>query len=250
MKDNLKKYIQQHRDDFDDTVVPPRLFQGILKEMDNRKSERMRLGLRSFLAVAASLLVLFFLSVQFLFRNPGNHDSKSFMPSEELHLPLLPQVMQETELPGNITVPLTTNRVKVQRRSKGELQQKILTALRDENSVAGRIEAILTINDLKTPDSTLIAALCNSFENDESSNVRLSALNVLMKFSDGDSIVRRHLLNALVTQQDPMIQMELVRVMKNNTDPETTQRLIKIADDPFTITPVKEQIYYALLERQ
>ncbi|RYG03007.1 MAG: HEAT repeat domain-containing protein [Chitinophagaceae bacterium] len=88
--------------------------------------------------------------------------------------------------------------------------------------------------------------LCRTFSEDENDNVRLAALEVLSKFST-DNYIQEHLVASLSKQRDPMVQLELVKIVGNNSNPETTEKLIAMANNPFTVDAVKEQVHYALL---
>lgn len=245
-RDNLKKYIQQHREAFDDLPAPPEMFRKVMTRMRKRKLTRRR---RMYsIAAAACIGGLLLLSYPFLFHPEEPEEINPVVVVQE-HPPVpVAELHSDPTLPKIVEVPAPEVRAKIAVQRGREHYRKIYAGLHDSHSVARRIDAVLTISEIPSPDRRLTAALLNTFSNDESSNVRLEALNVLLKYA-GDSLIQQRLVHALGVQKDPAIQIELVSAMENNTDPRITEKLIEIADDPFTIPPVREQVYFALSNR-
>lgn len=244
-KDNLKRYIQQHRADFDDIPVPQNILPDLMKRTGKSGSRRRSIY---YLAAACATGLLLF-SYQFLFHHPKTGEISNIVrehraeTTEVAPLPAGPQT--EKEVPASRDI----SGKKITARGKPAPYRKIYTGLQDSSSVASRIEAVMTINEKARLNHKLKGTLIHVLNTDESSNVRLAALNVLLKYA-GDSLVEKHLIQALGNQKDPVIQMELVRVAENNRNPDATKKLMEIADDPYTIPLVREQAFYALMTRQ
>lgn len=245
-KDHFKEYIQQHKADFDDATVPQNMLPGIMERMEKRKARKKKTGY--FLAAAACLAGLMVLFDRFPFHQPPPKENAPVVVIQKEN-----PIATPTEVHDPLPEQKRTASVPLDRPNRSVKKdpipyREIYAGLQDSSSAARRIEAVWTINDMDLPDRRLTDMLYDTFNKDESSNVRLEALNVLIKYA-GDPLVQKHLVRALQHQKDPFIQMELVRAVGNNTDPETTKKLIEISDDPFTIPPVKEQVYFALLTR-
>ncbi|MCO5238193.1 MAG: HEAT repeat domain-containing protein [Chitinophagaceae bacterium] len=245
-KDHFKEYIQQHKADFDDAAVPQNMLPGIMTRMEKR-SVRIKKS-KYFTAVAACLAGFLLLFHYFPFHQPGIKESVPVVVVQKENPVAAPEkVHQSLPEPKQVAaVPAAGFRTKI--KNDDRPYREIYAGLQDSSSAARRIEAVLAIGDMTSPDRQLTSLLYDTFNDDESSNVHLEALNVLIQYA-GDPLVQKRLVRALRNQKDPFIQMELVRAVGNNTDPETTKKLVEISDDPFTIPPVKEQVYFALLTR-
>lgn len=244
-RDNLKKYIQQHRAEFDDLPVPANMLIGISDKINRRKSRR-RKSMYYWTAAACTTALLIF-SYQYLFHQPVKKRISHVVSVQNVKV--APSPIIATPAPAKETTLHTTIQTKKLRTKKITHPYKnILAGLRDSSSVARRIDAVFALNDMTSLNQKLKIVLCNTFANDESSNVRLAALKVLLKYNS-DSLVQKHLISGLSTQKDPFIQMELVQMAEKNLTPECTKRLMELTDNPFTLSVVKEQAYYALLIR-
>lgn len=246
-KDNLKEYIEQHRSDFDDVPVP----QNILPEIIHRLRKRNKRKMRSiyYWGVAACVAAILFFSYQFLFQEPGTITTNPPAAAHKQNTIEIPPLTANPESLKAVSQasPIALKKMNVKKNYNP--YRKIYEGLRDSSSVARRIEAVMAISDKAGLNHKLSGTLIDVLNTDESSNVRLAALNVLLKYA-GDSLVEKQLIRALGNQKDPVIQMELVRVAESNGNFDATKTLMEVADDPYTIPAVREQAFYALMARQ
>lgn len=265
--DFLKKYIDEHRQDFDDEKLPSELFSKIMDKTVQQRSRKKRRMLFYAAAAACVLLVLnavFFLQSQKSAKNLHN-TSISNTANEQIQLDEvvkdnhpLPEKANTVE-PTETFPPVKKSFVKSSKvlaqskvRSTGPADENtydlMLSDLEGNESVSGRIDAILKAAEYTNPNEKLKNSLRLLFANDNNSNVRLAALHVLAVYKS-DSTTREYLINGMSSEKDPVIQMELVRIMRDDTDSAVTEKLVEMANYPFTIKEVKDQVYYALLIR-
>lgn len=246
--DSLKKYVQEHRSDFDDEVLPPGSF---LKMLNKIKKKRSLKNIRTAGTIAAACVLFLLISIIMPQNQKQVKEIKYTPVATTQEKEIEPSKTQEVQNSMIAAVKIKPGSIssKQKRPVKSDPDKKILIGLTDNSSVAARINAVLEAGELKGLNQTMKEALCQTFTNDENSNVRLAALNVLAKYTH-DEFARKWLLNGMSTQNDPVIQIELVRIMSNDNDSAVTEKLIQMADSPFTIPDVKDQVYYALLTRK
>ncbi|MFT4203006.1 MAG: hypothetical protein QM610_03750 [Chitinophagaceae bacterium] len=118
--------------------------------------------------------------------------------------------------------------------------------LQNTNSSAARLAAVLASgkqNGLSVDDMQTLAYTMN---NDESSNVRLAALDVLSKQRDQPE-VKQMILQSVVQQDDPIVQMELLSMLSPDDAATVKKQLLDITENPTNIEAVRDQAYAALL---
>lgn len=246
--DFLKKYVQEHRSDFDDEILPPDSFLKMLKQIKKKRSLK---NLRVTGTIAAACVLFLLISI-IMPKNQQQVKEIKYNPvATILEKEIEPSKTQEVQNSMIAVVKVKPGSISAKEKTTviSDPNKKILKGLNDNSSVAVRINAILEAGELKGLNQTMKEALCQTFTNDENSNVRLAALNVLAKYTH-DKFARKWLLNGMSTQDDPVIQIKLVRIMSNDNDSAVTEKLIQMADSPFTIPDVKDQIYYVLLTRK
>lgn len=253
-RDFFKQYIQEHKDAFENEALPPNMLGNILGNLKEREAQRERERLAqkkrklsyTWLAVACSL---FLAAGAYLFLSQETKEVKESGSKMAINNPTVIEqpVIAKTEkaliIESSVEKPI---RHLASYQPKADPYKEIYVGLTDSASVASRLEAIIKINSLASLDKNLKTALCRTFDKDENDNVRLAALEVLSKFSN-DKYVNEQLIAGLSKQKDPVVQLELIKIMGNNSSPETTDKLIAMANNPFTVEAVKEQVYYALL---
>jgi len=249
--DFFKRYVQEHKDAFEDEALPPNMLGNILGNMRERQllQERKKRKLTyTWIAVAASIFMvagtyLFLSQETIVVTDPGQKMVSNIKDKDET-----PVVLPTETTPEK--VPVATEKPKILvHQPKAEQHKEIYMGLADSLSVASRLNAVLKAGSLATLDQKLKTVLCQVFNEDENDNVRLAALEVLSKFS-ADKYVQQQLTAGLSKQKDPVIQLELVKMLGNSNNPETTDKLIAMADNPLTMDVVKDQVYYALLTKQ
>jgi len=254
-RDFFKEYIQGHKDAFENEALPPNMLGNILGNLKEREAQRERKRLEAqkkrkltytWLAVACSL---FLIAGAYLFLSQETKEIKENSGRMAINNPA---VIDQPTIAKTEETPIVENAIErptkhfASHQPKVDPYKEIYAGLTDSLSVASRLDAIIKVNSLAALDNNLKTAICKTFDNDDNDNVRLAALEVLSKFSN-DKYIHEQLMAGLSKQKDPVIQLELIKIMGNNSNPETTDKLIAMANNPFTVEAVKEQVYYALL---
>ncbi|WP_113660558.1 HEAT repeat domain-containing protein [Pedobacter nanyangensis] len=245
--DFFKRYVQEHKEAFEDQALPPNMLGNILGNMRERQliqERRKRKLTYTWMAVAASMLIF---AGSYLFLS---QETTVTTPPRQIASNNKNKVEAPVALPTEIVSAKTAvNTEKPKRLVAYQPNKEIYSGLADSLSVASRLNAILKAGSLPTLDQKLKTVLSKVFNEDENDNVRLAALEVLSKFA-ADKYIQQQLTAGLTKQKDPVIQLELIKVLGNSNNPETTDKLIAMADNPLTMDVVKDQVHYALLTKQ
>jgi hypothetical protein len=119
--------------------------------------------------------------------------------------------------------------------------------LKSESSSA-RLSAILKLGERNSllPDRDL-RILFTTMNNDASSNVRLAVLEVLKKY-ETQPLVEDFILQSVVKQDDPVVQMELLSSLSLHEAVKIEKQLLDLSQDPNQIDLVREQAYVVLFQ--
>jgi len=114
----------------------------------------------------------------------------------------------------------------------------ILTKL-EQPTASERIIAASYLEEMTAPDQTVLAALINTLNTDNNSNVRMAALNALAKFRN-EQVVRDALVETLTIQTDPIIQISLINILVSMQETRAVDEMHKIIDNNSTNESVKK----------
>lgn len=248
-KDKLKEYIGMHRIEFDDELLPPEMMDTVLNAVRQKKKFRVR---RMYSSMAAASVVLIVVAAYFIFLQPPAdapvHVAVVNIQPQKTDETTVQKVVVEPEVKSKKEKPVVRKKV-VARKAEPDHTITILAALTDSASTARRIDAVLKAGDMINLNNNMREKLCLVFQHDPSGNVRLATLNVLSNYL-ADEKVQHTLEEGMTAQKDPIIQLELIRLMQGSKKPEVTEKLIQVVVNPLTMEEVKDQAYYALLVRQ
>ena len=93
-----------------------------------------------------------------------------------------------------------------------EMKSMIMLSLLEKESPSARIKAVSLTQNMVDVDDEIINALFSTLTNDNSTNVRLEALDALVRYSDRPS-VRIGLIKSLAEQNNPLVQLGLADIM-------------------------------------
>ncbi len=128
---------------------------------------------------------------------------------------------------------------------KNDVAQTVLLAkLDNQYSVSQRLIAINEVYET-TPDDALVKALIKLMNEDTNTNVRLAAVSALARFYD-EPFARQALLDALSTQTDPLVQIELIQILVYKKEQEAVKPLENIINDDQTLQVVKDEAHAGL----
>ncbi len=261
MNDPIKKFVEHHREAFDHLEPPAGVLQRLQGQLAPtpvvRKSPLIRYGRTAWL-VAASLLVgvaaayLLFGERTEPAPNDGQVAVQQEMPAGIDTAPAaIPDTAERASSPAiageHHPRPTKPERVATTKRTS-TTPRPLADRLADSSSASTRLAAILEIEQDGRMDSQLREMLSRSLQTDGNTNVRLAALDVLSNHID-DQEVASLLTNSLISQDDPLVQLGIVKVAARIDDMAVEGALFALARDPNTFLPVKDEAYAVLLRR-
>ncbi len=126
-------------------------------------------------------------------------------------------------------------------------KQMMLVMLDNQQSASQRMMGTTVAYSMEKPDDEILKALVKSLNEDPNTNVRLAALEALIKFHQ-EPAVKRKLIESLSIQRDPAVQITLIQFMVKMREKEVLQQLQDIADDTHTIKAVKDEALSGMLK--
>ncbi len=148
---------------------------------------------------------------------------------------------------GRVTVGGQSSTAEVKRLG-GEVQnlrQTVALSLLNRQSATSRLEGISWSSRVENPDRDLVSALLAVLDHDPNTNVRLSALDALGKFS-GDANVRKAMVNALPRQDSPLVQIALIDALVHMRDNAAASELRKLKTNTEVNSAVRERAQWGL----
>jgi len=275
MIDPIKKFVEENRAEFDHMEPPAHVLQQIksrLKESKEQEKEVKTVPLfrREIWYAAAAVLIA--ISTVYLFNTKntveGNleqvvHQTAPKVETEKTDetgdsgsAVTLSQSDRVTE-PGS--VPLKPARVvrsvagmngmlANQNSKPVSVPKDVYVRLGDSSSASVRLAAVLDIEKTGDAGKHTLDRLARTLNYDGNSNVRLAALGVIGQYVNNE-YASSLLVRSLSSQEDPMVQLELVGLLGNLKNAKVDARLIALADDPKTFSAVKDEAYTLLLNK-
>jgi HEAT repeat protein len=96
-------------------------------------------------------------------------------------------------------------------------------------------------------DDEVVNALVKTLNEDTNTNVRLAALDALSKFHH-EPQVKKALLESLSTQNDPVVQIALIKLLVTIKEKSVVKDLQQIIEDDNTIKPVKDEAFTGIMK--
>jgi anti-sigma factor RsiW len=124
----------------------------------------------------------------------------------------------------------------------------LMTMLENQQSASQRVlGATVAFNDVEIVDDEIVDALVHAMNEDPNTNVRVAALEALGKFHD-QLHVRKALIASLNVQDDPLVQIALIRLMVEMKEKSVVQDLERITTDDNALPAVKDEAHAGLLK--
>lgn len=121
------------------------------------------------------------------------------------------------------------------------IQQTAMLSLMENKSASKRIQGVNYIEQLPKPDQDIINALVERMLNDENTNVRLTAVNALVNFTESQQ-VKNAFIKALKQEQNPNIQIIIIKTLVKMRDKNAVAPMKDLLKEKNTQTFVKDQI--------
>lgn len=125
-------------------------------------------------------------------------------------------------------------------------QEMLMNMLGNDLSASQRLQGATVALRMDRADDELVEVLVRTLTDDPNTNVRLAALDALGKFSDGGP-VRQALIKALSTQTDPLVQIELIRMLVDMKEKTILKELHRISTDEQLLNEVKDEAHAGIL---
>jgi hypothetical protein len=256
MKTELKEFISNNREAFDNRMPDPAVLQRIHEQMlaGKKKDKVVVLSMRTLLRVAACFILLAGgVTFWLLQKEPAaatiiTADTHKDTPATTIAKPQATVPNVEEQPPANNE---TAQQPRVEKQADPYEQQMIsdkhaiFAKLNDMGSPTQRMRAAIEAYEMKDTDKEIVDALVKTMNNDPNTNVRLAALDALAKFHR-EPYVKKQLLGAMSKQKDPMVQIGLIELLTKMKQTSILKELDKIVKDGNTMEAVKDQAYSSI----
>lgn len=276
MKDSLKKHIENKREDFENKMPSDMLWAKIKTQIPLENSEvvvKTEIGKNktvSYWSIAASVLVVF--GISFFFFNQSKVEVPKTLVKTSQKKVVVEQINKtedKIEIADKInSIPdystesqLTKLKAKDKIDSSSEkiiskptesTNNALFEQLQDEFSTSNRIDALAKFAQVDELNQNELELIKRVTLNDPNTIVRLNSIEVLANKLPEKSI-NQVMKEIFMSQDDPMIQMELINVLtkvnNHSLDAELIQKLQEIILDPQTKPFVKDEAYAVLLKK-
>ncbi|CAM3322953.1 HEAT repeat domain-containing protein [Empedobacter stercoris] len=282
MKDSLKKQIDNKREDFENKMPSDKLWAKIKTQIPienneeeisvqkEEKSNNQKNWSIGYWAIAASVLVVFGISF-FFFNHSEVELPKTVVKTSQKKVDVeqINKTKDKVEIDDKInSIPdyqtknqLTKNKVNDKVESSfNEIISKptestndaLLAQLQDDFSTSNRVDALAKLAQVDKLNRHELELIKKTALHDPNSIVRLNSIEVLANKLPKESM-NQDMKEVFMSQDDPMVQMELINVLakvnNHSLDAELIQKLQEMVLDPQTKPFVKDEAYAVLLKK-
>ena len=128
-----------------------------------------------------------------------------------------------------------------------QIQALTVLSLLDMPSANKRLMAVNLAAMTEQPSDAIVQALLMTLKQDNNSNVRLEALEVLAQHTDLQA-VRTGLVAAIKQQKSPMVQIAMANLMLDLKETDAVEPIRELLEQPDLIEPVRSELNDALNE--
>lgn len=132
------------------------------------------------------------------------------------------------------------------REEMAKTKQLMLTLLAADQPASKRMTATHVAYAMEHVDDDIVNALVNTMNTDANGNVRLAALEALSQFHTQNH-VRQALVESLAIQNDPAVQIALIRILVEIKETDALRGLEKITTDEGVLPAVKTEAHAGIL---
>lgn len=127
------------------------------------------------------------------------------------------------------------------------LQQLLAISLLEQESATQRLRGVQWTRKVDDPAGNLLTALAYALQRDRNPNVRLAAADAMGYFVDQPT-AKASVFEAIESESNPIVQIELIDVLITIRDEQTTGVLEGLVDDPNLPGVVRDRANAALNE--
>ena len=120
------------------------------------------------------------------------------------------------------------------------MRQLVVLSMLQQESASERLQGVSYSMQVNHADPEIVAALLHTLRHDTSVDVRLAALDSLRRYND-EPKVRKALVDALQTQQSPMVQIALIDLMVEMHEKSALPNIKKFEETPNLNPSVKQR---------
>lgn len=122
-----------------------------------------------------------------------------------------------------------------------EPHRETMMALLENTSASKRIQGVNYMYEFENPGEAIVIALIDRMLLDDNTNVRLSAVEALTRFTDSET-VRDAFINALKTEKEPGIQILIIQTLVKIQEKSALAPMQRLLEQEDTLPFVKEQL--------
>ncbi len=120
-------------------------------------------------------------------------------------------------------------------------KQTAMLSLMGNKSASKRIQGVNFIEEFSEPDEAIVNALADRMLNDENTNVRRTAVEVLSEFTSSET-VKNSFIKALKTEKDPGIQITIIQVLGKIQEKKAAPSMQYLLEQDDTQPYVKDEL--------
>lgn len=122
-----------------------------------------------------------------------------------------------------------------------EMQQMMSMSMLEKESVSERLKGVKMSGELVSSNAEVTNAMFVTLNSDESTNVRMAALNLLAQYAD-DPVIREGLINSISKQESPLMQVALAELMVDLQESKSVDQFKNIIEGEYTPEEVKTML--------
>lgn len=280
MKDTLKEYIKNHREEFDTLEVPDETFDKIMFRLDEQNVSDKKITplftWKTWVA-AASVAVIFSMGLYTFWNQKESEKTivkaqgkiktededlvdilKQKNVSETAKIETAKQeIKSESFVSNNLVSSKKLNETKILVQNNNAENEndfdktKALELLDNQYSASSRLQGIALLKDFSVSDKQVIEVLSQKALSDENTNVRLAAVETLSVHLQNPD-VGKNMRQIFLQQDDAMVQKELISILANHNsselNTEVNAKLRELTSNPTTAAFVKDEAYAVLMK--
>ncbi len=135
----------------------------------------------------------------------------------------------------------SSDEIKVLTERMEEMQATMMVSMLEEESVIDRLKGIQISQELPKTNEKVANALFMTLNNDESTNVRMAALQTLEAYAD-DPAIREGLINSITQQESPLMQVALAELMVELQERKSIDQFKQLLEKEGTPEEVKSTL--------
>lgn len=126
-----------------------------------------------------------------------------------------------------------------------EMKELMMLTMLEKNSSTERLKAVSLTSQMDTVSDNVAAALIMVLRKDESTSVRLAAVDALAQYTN-DPKVRSELIASIKNQDSPLVQLALAELMVIMKEGKAVKEFQTIIDNSNTPDEVKQELQSAV----